>query len=311
VSTAEPVIVCQDVTKRYGSRVALDRLTLTVPQGSVYAVLGPNGAGKTTALSLMEGLRYPDAGTVRVLGLDPRRERRALETRIGVQLQATSLLPDLTVAETLEYFRRLYRVRRVQVNEACAAVDLEGMGSRRVGGLSGGQRQRLAIALALLNTPALLFLDEPSTGLDADSREHLWRFIDRWRTPERTIVLTTHYLDEAERLATHLAVLKNGRVQVAGSVEDALRSLPFRVRGVLEGMAGCRDAMANRYPSWQWTVEGPDLVFTGRDEQELPMVLDRAYGVVGRVPRFRLATAGLTDLWQYVVDIDAEDLAHA
>jgi ABC-2 type transport system ATP-binding protein len=207
------------LVKRYEARAAVDGLELSVREGECYALLGPNGAGKTTTIEILEGMRRRDAGDVEVLGVDPERGDRTWRGRIGFVSQSEALVPALTVRETLDHFAN-YHVRPRESGELIDAVGLADKTGTRVGGLSGGQRRRLAVALGLQGRPELVFMDEPTTGLDPFARRQFWALIQRLRDDGTTVLLTTHYLDEAARLADRVGVLVNGRlVDVAPPAE--------------------------------------------------------------------------------------------
>jgi ABC-2 type transport system ATP-binding protein len=213
-----------DVTglvKRYGDVVAVDGLTFAVQKGEVFGMLGPNGAGKTTTLEIIEGLRTPDSGTVQVLGTDVLAHPGTVKERIGVQLQATAL-PDFTkVREAIELFAALYRRARPTA-ELLAEFNLEEKADAYTDKLSGGQMQRLSIALALINDPDLVFLDEPTTGLDPQARLNIWTVIEGIRQRGKTVVLTTHYMEEAERLCDRVAVVDRGRIVALDSPRNLI-----------------------------------------------------------------------------------------
>ena len=208
--------------------VAVDGLDLVVQAGECFGLLGPNGAGKTTTIEILEGLTTPDSGTVEVLGT-PWRDgggaaARALRERLGVQLQETQLADKLQVGEVLALFRSFYRQSHT-VDEVLALVELEEKRNARVVTLSGGQKQRLAVACALVSKPELLFLDEPTTGLDPQSRRQLWDIIRRFRSEGGTVLLTTHYMEEAERLCDRVAIMDHGKVIALGTPRELIASL--------------------------------------------------------------------------------------
>jgi ABC-2 type transport system ATP-binding protein len=206
--------------------VAVAGLDLTVGAGECFGLLGPNGAGKTTTIEILEGLTPPDSGEVEILGT-PWREGaagRALRERLGIQLQETQLADKLTVTETLELFRSFYRNSQT-VDAVLALVELEEKRCARVVTLSGGQKQRLAVACALVSKPELLFLDEPTTGLDPQSRRQLWEIIRRFRAAGGTVLLTTHYMEEAERLCDRVAIMDHGKVIALGTPKELIASL--------------------------------------------------------------------------------------
>jgi len=210
--------------KSYADVVAVDGLDLTVHAGECFGLLGPNGAGKTTTLEICEGLNTADAGEVEVLGQRWDHDAAALRERLGIQLQETQLAEKLTVQETVQLFRSFY-ARGRRVDEVIDVVQLGEKRDARVGKLSGGQKQRLALACAIVGDPELLFLDEPTTGLDPQSRRQLWDLIVELRASGRSIVLTTHYMDEAEKLCDRVAIVDHGRVIALGSPRELIASL--------------------------------------------------------------------------------------
>jgi ABC-2 type transport system ATP-binding protein len=217
------------LTFRYGSFTAVDAVDLAVPAGGVFALLGTNGAGKTTTLEVLQGYRRAAAGEVRVLGLDPVRDRATLKRRTGVMLQEAGFIAELTVGETLALWASLSS-RHDDVDDLLEQVELSHRRDVAVESLSGGERRRLDVAVAVWGRPELVVLDEPTTGLDPESRRRLWRLVTDLRDAGTTIVLTTHYLEEAEALADGLAIMHRGRVAVAGTLEQVLRSRPARLQ---------------------------------------------------------------------------------
>jgi ABC-2 type transport system ATP-binding protein len=212
------------VRKTYADVVAVDGLDLEVARGECFGLLGPNGAGKTTTIEMCEGLTAPDAGTVTVLGMNWRDDANELRQRIGIQLQETQFPDKLTVEETLRLFRSFYR-RGISVDESIRTAQLEEKRSARIGGLSGGQKQRLAMACALVSDPELLFLDEPTTGLDPQARRHLWDLVDQLKQAGRTIILTTHYMEEAERLCDRVAIMDHGSIIALGTTSQLIATI--------------------------------------------------------------------------------------
>jgi len=220
-------IRCANLTKRYDSKPPVDAvrgLDLAVEQGECFGLLGPNGAGKTTTIEILEGLLDATSGEVEVLGFRWGRHDNEIRQRIGISLQETRLSEKLSVLETLRLFRSFYR-RGIEPNEAMARVSLEEKAKSWVRDLSGGQKQRLAVACALVGDPELLFLDEPTTGLDPQSRRDLWEIIRQFRQGGRTVLLTTHYMDEAERLCDRVAIVDQGKVIALGTPRELIASL--------------------------------------------------------------------------------------
>jgi len=216
------------LAKRYADVVAVDGIDLTIDTGECFGLLGPNGAGKTTTIEILEGLTLPDAGSVEVLGMRWGRGHsasdHALRERLGIQLQETQLADKLSVEETVQLFRSFYR-KSHSVDEVLAMVELEEKRKAWVVKLSGGQKQRLAVACALVSRPDLLFLDEPTTGLDPQSRRQLWEVIGRFRAQGGTVLLTTHYMEEAERLCDRVAIMDHGKVIALDSTQRLIASL--------------------------------------------------------------------------------------
>jgi ABC-2 type transport system ATP-binding protein len=217
-------LAISDLHKSYGPVHAVAGLDLEVRSGECFGLLGPNGAGKTTTIEICEGLTESDRGVVEVLGQRWETDARALRERLGIQLQETQLEDKLTVRETVRLFRSFYERGRA-VEEVIELVQLEEKRDARVGKLSGGQKQRLALACAIVGDPALVFLDEPTTGLDPQSRRQLWDLIGRFKSEGRTVVLTTHYMDEAERLCDRVAIVDQGKCIALDSPRALIESL--------------------------------------------------------------------------------------
>ena len=216
---------CAGLVKRFTDVTAVDGLDLEVFAGECFGLLGPNGAGKTTTVEILEGLTIPDEGAVELLGQHWNGgDDRALRERIGVQLQETQLAEKVTVVETLKLFRSFYK-RGHSVEEVIRTVALEEKRNSRVGKLSGGQKQRLAVACALVSDPELLFLDEPTTGLDPQARLSLWDIVEKFRAGGGTILLTTHYMEEAARLCDRVAIMDHGKVIALGTPAELIESL--------------------------------------------------------------------------------------
>jgi len=222
--SSAPALRVQGLRKAYDDVVAVDGLDLQVFAGECFGLLGPNGAGKTTTIEICEGLLPADSGSVEVLGRNWESDARDLRELLGIQLQDTQLSEKLTVDETLTLFQSFYRDAR-DIGEVIDVVELGEKRSSRVGTLSGGQKQRLAVACALVGNPVLLFLDEPTTGLDPQSRRQMWDLISQFQSEGKTIVLTTHYMEEAERLCDRVAIVDHGHVIALGSPSDLIDSV--------------------------------------------------------------------------------------
>ena len=224
--STQTALRCTGLVKRFADVTAVNGLDLEVFTGECFGLLGPNGAGKTTTVEILEGLTPSDEGTVELLGQQWSKggDDRALRERIGVQLQETQLAEKVTVAETLRLFRSFYQ-RGHNVDDVIHTVALEEKRNARVGKLSGGQKQRLAVACALVSDPELLFLDEPTTGLDPQARLSLWDIVEKFRAGGGTILLTTHYMEEAARLCDRVAIMDHGKMIALGTPAELIESL--------------------------------------------------------------------------------------
>jgi ABC-2 type transport system ATP-binding protein len=274
----EPAVRVRGLVKRYGGRAVLEGLDLDVQRGEVFALLGPNGAGKTTTIEILEGVRTRDDGEVRVLGEDPARAGREWRARIGVVSQSEGRAPELSVREVLDHFAGYHATPR-PTDELIAAVGLGEKARTRVGRLSGGQRRRLAVALGVQGRPELVFLDEPTTGMDPVARRQFWELIRGLRADGTTVLLTTHYLDEAAELADRVGVVAGGRlVEVAAPGELG--------------------ADLRRLVTVRWTEDGaPREVRT-----EAPgAVLRDLLAVPGDVPGLTVTRPGLEDVYLHLV----------
>jgi ABC-2 type transport system ATP-binding protein len=219
-----PAVRAVGLVKRFADVVAVNGLDLEIHPGECFGLLGPNGAGKTTTVEMLEGLGTPDEGTIEIFGVRWGTDDLALRERIGVALQETRLGEKLTVAETLRLFRSFYR-RGVGVGEVIADLELEEKRDAQVGKLSGGQRQRLALGCALVGAPDILFLDEPTTGLDPQARRKVWEVVERFQAKGGTLCLTTHYMEEAERLCDRIGIVDHGRMIALGTPDELIQKL--------------------------------------------------------------------------------------
>jgi ABC-2 type transport system ATP-binding protein len=234
----EAVIAVDDVRKAYGDVKAVDGVSFDVAKGEIFGLLGPNGAGKTTTMEMIEGLHAPDSGEIHVLGMDVRRFATQIKGRVGVQLQTAALYPQLTVTELLALFGTFYPAsRRRPVEQLLDDLELGEKRNAKTKNLSGGQQQRLSVALALVNDPEVVFLDEPTTGLDPAARQGLWHVVRRLKGEGRTILMTTHSMEEAEELCDRLAIMDHGKILDSGTA-DELIGRRFHERGVHFGRAG-------------------------------------------------------------------------
>ncbi|WP_370523965.1 ATP-binding cassette domain-containing protein [Cellulomonas sp. APG4] len=262
VTTApEDAVVVRGLVKRYGrgAPAAVDGLDLTAARGRVTAVLGPNGAGKTTTVECCEGLRSPDAGSVRVLGLDPVRDARTLRPRVGVMLQDGGLPSTVPSAEALRHVAAMY-ARPRPVEELTERLGLGSFARTQVRRLSGGQRQRLALAAALVGRPEVVFLDEPSAGMDPQARLAVWDLVRELRDSGATVLVTTHQMAEAEALADHVVVVDHGRALVAGSLTQVLGPEEGeRVRVTLRGPDGAPPDLPRLAPGLADTLRGAGI----------------------------------------------------
>lgn len=251
-----PVIEVTNAVKQFGSLRALDHLSLTVAPGQVMAILGPNGAGKTTLLEILEGLQPLDAGDARVLGYDVRQHTREIKERIGVSLQSTAFFDRLSVEETVRLFGSFFSHRQ-NLPSLLKTLGLWELRQRRVSRLSGGQRQRVALALALINDPQMIFLDEPTTGLDPSARREIWSLVEHVRQEGRTVILTTHYMEEAAYLADNVVIMNQGKILAEGTVAQLLRDYAYEQTLVLDG-EGLDYLMA---PPWNFVSDNGQLIW--------------------------------------------------
>jgi ABC-2 type transport system ATP-binding protein len=236
------IIEVRDLRKRYGSLQAVDGVSFSVDRNEVFGILGPNGAGKTTTLEMVEGMRPIDGGTAIVDGVDVTRDPREVKRRIGIQLQASAFFDELNLIELLELFGQMYE-RDVDAMALLGLVELTEKARAQVRTLSGGQKQRFSIASALVNDPRVLFLDEPTTGLDPQARRHMWGLVRDIRDRGHTVVLTTHYMEEAEELCNRVAIMDRGRIialETPQALVDQLIGRGFRKERV-ERLANLED----------------------------------------------------------------------
>lgn len=295
-----PAIEVSGLVKDYGTVRAVDGISFTVHEGEIFGLLGPNGAGKTTTMEILEGLRRPTSGRIEVAGFDVVRQPNEVKRRIGVQLQATALFDLLTVRETIALYAQFVPNPR-PVDEVMRELALEEKASTYAKDLSGGQKQRLSIAIALVNDPQIVFLDEPTTGLDPQARRNLWDTIRALKEKGKTVVLSTHYMDEAQELCDRLLVIDHGKVIAEGSPQELIRRhfdasiVEFRVGELLDDR---RAAQLGALLGQDGAVRGPEV---SAQVQDVPGVLARLFtwateaGV--SVSELAVRTASLEDLF--------------
>lgn len=251
---SEPVIQVENLHKSYDAVQALRGVSFAVEQGEVFGLLGPNGAGKTTTIEILEGMRTPDSGKARVCGLDPERSGQKFKETIGAVLQSTSLPDKIRVAEAIELFAKFYR-NRADTGALLKRFQLEEKASAFYNQLSGGQKQRLALAMALVNNPQVVFLDEPTAGLDPQVRREIYDIVEQLKREKKTVLLTTHYIEEAERLCDRVAIVDYGKVIALGTPRELkqrsagttrievrlARPLTDGILSRMEGVVDCRE----------------------------------------------------------------------
>ena len=295
---AESVIQVENLYKNYGAVEALRGVSFQVAEGEVFGLLGPNGAGKTSAVEILEGLRTPDRGTVRVGGLDPQKAGSDFKQQVGAVLQATSLPDKLRVSEALSLFARFYKRHR-NSEELLRRFQLEEKRHAFYSELSGGQKQRLALALALVNDPSVLFLDEPTAGLDPQVRREIYTIIEELRQEKKTILLTTHYIEEAERLCERVAIVDNGRVIAMGTPQElksrSAGTTRIQVRlaradddgalARLEGVADCRE------------LDGSYVLHSARPPQTIVALVKHLEAEGNELQSLEIASPSLEDVF--------------
>jgi ABC-2 type transport system ATP-binding protein len=286
-------ITVDDVRKSYGDLKAVDGVSFSVDEGEFFGILGPNGAGKTTTLEIIEGLRQPDGGTVRLLGQEPWPRNTALLPRIGVQLQATAFFDKLSAREQLVTFASLYGVSAARADEMLELVGLTDKAGTREDRLSGGQRQRLSIACALIHDPDIVFLDEPTAALDPQARRNLWDVLRAIQERGKTILYTTHYLDEAEILCDRVAIMDRGRILALDPPATLVRGLDAPTRVILE-RGSLTEADAKALPGADEVAEDDvSLTIATREPADLLSALAERRALAG----LQVRTATLEDVF--------------
>jgi ABC-2 type transport system ATP-binding protein len=268
----DTTVQVQGLRKVYGTTVAVDEISFTVHEGEIFGMIGPNGAGKTTTIECLEGLRKPDKGTIRVLDLDPQDDNRILREKIGAQLQESNLPDRMKVWEALDLYTSFYE-HTLDWEELIVELGLEEKRNTSFSKLSGGQKQRLFIALALLPDPQLVFLDELTTGLDPQSRHAIWDLVSDVHARGKTVILTTHFMEEAEKLCDHVAILDHGKIVVLDTPAALIRSLGmeervvFTLKGILP--AGFKESLSGEVSV---EIQGDLVTISGKNGRKTPLV---------------------------------------
>ena len=295
-----PAIRVNNLAKSYGDKVAVGDVSFEVERGEVFALLGPNGAGKTTTIEILEGLLTPSSGEVEILGMTWQAHEQELREWLGVSLQETRLSEKLTVRETLQLFASFYH----QPNSVPAILEELSLGEKAdalVGKLSGGQKQRLAVATALVGNPKILFLDEPTTGLDPQSRRQLWDIIRQFQQRRGTVLLTTHYMDEAERLCDRLAIIDHGQIIAAGTPSELIARLSGHhvVEFALDAVNDDADGLWSHLPGVQSVRSEDGRFFLQVEEphQTIPALLSVVQQKGARLVHLTTRQASLEDVF--------------
>ncbi len=270
----ETIVQVQGLRKTYGATVAVDDISFVVHEGEIFGMVGPNGAGKTTTIECLEGLRKPDAGTVRVLGVDPQQEGQTLRLRAGMQLQQSNLPDRMKVWEALDLYASFYP-KPLDWRDLLVQLGLEEKRNTPFGKLSGGQKQRLFIALALLPDPQLVFLDELTTGLDPQARRAIWDLVRDVRARGKTVILTTHFMEEAERLCDRVAILDRGKIVALDTPEALIRALGAEERVVFHIEGNLPPAFASALSEGtRLEVQGERATVYSRNGRQVPLVVE-------------------------------------
>lgn len=290
-------ITVRNLRKYYGATKAVDGVSFDVPQGEVVALLGPNGAGKTTTVEIIEGLREKDDGEIFYFEKKVDHIDKTVKSQIGVQLQKTAFFEYLTVYETIELFAGLYnvKVQKSDIERLMNLVALQEKAKSRVRTLSGGQLQRLALAVSLVNDPKILFLDEPTTGLDPQARRHVWEIIEQLKQEGKTIFLTTHYMEEAEKLADRVLIMDHGKIIASGTVQELIRSI--EMESYIEFTTDKAQILQKEIPSLRVT-DHEKLVLPVIDvEESIHMLLNKAKELAISIDNIVIRRPNLEDVF--------------
>ena len=283
----DTIVQVQGLRKTYGATIAVNDISFEVGDGEIFGMVGPNGAGKTTTIECLEGLRKPDAGTVRVLGLDPRGDNRTLRERVGMQLQQSNLPDRMKVWEALDLYASFYP-NAADWNWLLVQLGLDEKRNSPFAKLSGGQKQRLFIALALLPNPQLIFLDELTTGLDPQARRVIWDLVRSVRDQGKTILLTTHFMDEAERLCDRVAILDHGRIVALDTPSNLIRDLGAEERVVFNVDETLPEAFTNTLSDGtRLEVQDERVVVHSKNGRDVPLVVEVVNLLSSQKIRFR------------------------
>lgn len=253
------VITVKNLVKRYGAVTAVNGISFTVKKGEIFGLLGPNGAGKTTTLEIIEGMQLPTSGQVRVLAIDPVANSIAVKRRIGIQLQSSAYFEYLNLVELLDLFASFYN----KASNAKALLNIVGLWDKRrskITQLSGGQRQRFSIVAALVNDPDIVFLDEPTTGLDPQARRNLWQVVRDIRARGKTVILTTHYMEEAQVLCDRVAIIDQGKIIAVATPAKLIAALPYPFRIIVRGASALAQAQLEKLPDVVSVKQEDDLI---------------------------------------------------
>ncbi len=291
-------IVAADLKKTYGATKAVDGISFSVRQGEVFGMLGPNGAGKSTTIEIIEGLRTADAGTVTVLGLRQPQEARAIKSRIGIQLQTTALYPRLSVTEILDLFHKFYPNRKTLTTEQLIQmVDLGEKKNTRSKQLSGGQKQRLSVALALVNDPDIIFLDEPTTGMDPQARRQLWDVVLDLKRQGKTILMTTHYMEEAEQICDRVAIIDHGHIIEIGSPTELVQRHFSEIAISFQAMDGSDGYQSLAGVSHSVAEDGRVTVYSTDAPRTMTALLERESASGASLRNLNVHSATLEDVF--------------
>ena len=294
------IVECQHVIKSYGDVIAVNDVSLSLEEGEIFGLVGPNGAGKTTLIEMIEGLRTPDSGSIKALGLDPTKHSNKLKEKIGVLLQTTSIQPDIKVKEALKLFASFYQHAASNPEELLHTLSLEDKANSRFKKLSGGLKQRVAIALALVNDPEMLFLDELTTGLDPQARRNMWDLVETIRKQGKTIFLTTHYMEEAEKLCDRVGIIDYGKIIVLDTPRNLIDKLGAESKVIFN--VDDKDIDATKFEDIKavsWVEKGEDgfILYTKDENVTLQELVRLADTRKFRISNLRTESPNLDDVF--------------